>query len=123
MNEEQAKDLTETRRMANAMMRWSERQWREWYGIQADHIERTANRASPDVRRTLEWSLPYLRSVQYGGLPPVLPPKAVRRRVSGKAPWQEVEGAASPPRRARLSLKAGKKAPVMKGMADVLEDD
>lgn len=123
MNEEQEKDLIETRRTANAMMRWSEKQWREWYGIQADYIERMANRASARVRHTLTWSLPYLRSVQYGGLPPVLPPKAVHRRVSGKAPWQEIEGAIAPPRtRKKVSLRPGKKAPAMQGMSDVVEE-
>jgi hypothetical protein len=112
---------TELERLAKKMTGWTAAQWREWYGIQADHIERMANTRDPEVRYTLSWSLPWFRSVQYGVEPPVLPPKLPPRRTNVRAPWKEVEGAIAPPRRAVLRIS--RKAPAMKGMSDVLAEE
>lgn len=120
--EERLDEMTDNKRIAAKMMRWGPRQWQEWYGIQADHVERTANRASAEVRNTLSWSLPFLRRVQHGEEDPVLPPKNVRVRIpQARRPGLEVAGAILPPTRKRLSLRPGRKAPAKEGMAEVIE--
>ena len=121
--EERLDEMTDNKRIAARMMRWKPAQWREWYGHTADHVERTANRASAEVRNTLSWSLPFLRRVQRGEEEPVLPPKNVRVRIpQARIPGLEVKGAILPPTRKRLSIRAGKKAPAMEGMSDVVEE-
>lgn len=121
----QSQDQSDNKRMAARMATWTEDEWRPWYAEQARHIEERAIRSNPDVRRTLEWSLPFFYGVAAGRIPPVLPPAP--RPKSTKAPWQEIEGTIPAPlpastaasRRKKLALKPRAKAPAKEGMADV----
>ena len=48
--------------------------YRVWYDYQIQRIRRQAKKERPEVRATLEWSLPQLTRMANGSEPPVLPP-------------------------------------------------
>ena len=103
---ERLDQMGETKRMANAMQKWTREEWIDWYRAERLRIMRMANTARPSVRRTLEWSMPFLDGVISGEIEPVLPPPPPPRMT------RMMHAIKTEPTRPKLRLNAKKKAGV-----------